>query len=228
MSYTNELANRERMIRIQWVIMGGLMFLTAAAMAGWKTTDRSQTLHIPPDISAGATLRRGEITPSAVYAFSYYVWQQVNRWPADGTKDYGEQIFKWAPYLTDACREQLTDDMNRKNNIGELTQRTRMLFEVPGSAYDDSRVEVVARNRVWHVKLDSEITEQQRGIAIKSVPIRYTLRTVAFRGDLDKNPFGLALDCFDPNRPPARIDTRPKATPSAQTAVADGLPRLTQ
>jgi integrating conjugative element protein (TIGR03746 family) len=226
MSYINELANKERTIRVQWIMLAVMAALMAGAMLGWKFTEKNQTLHIPPDISAGASLKRNEISPAAIYAFTHYIWQQVNRWPTDGSKDYGQQIFKLAPYLTDSCKEQLTDDMNRKQNIGELDQRTRSLFEVAGSAYEDGRVEVVQRNRAWTVQMDSEITEQQRGTLIKSVPIRYTLRTVAFRGDLEKNPFGLALDCFDPNRPPVRIEAKPKVVAPVQADANGGLPKL--
>ena len=179
------------------------------AMWGWKTAPRDLTVHIPPDLRNGATLRTGtspEVPDTTVYTFAFYMWQQINHWQTDGGKDYGEQIYSLQNFLTPMCREQLVADMNQRSNAGELARRTRAVMEIPGMGYLPERVVVLGSN-TWKVLLDTQVQETQGNVSVKDAFIRYPLRVVRFDVDREKNPWGLAIDCFGAERP-ARLDAK--------------------
>jgi len=67
-------------IAIQFVIILGLWF-------GWSQAPKHLTVHVPPDLRSGATLSVGEVPEANVYAFAFYIFQQLNRWSEDGAKD---------------------------------------------------------------------------------------------------------------------------------------------
>jgi len=194
--------------RLYWLCLL-LLLATFSAMWGWKTAPRHLTAHIPPDLRNGATLNVGttpEVPDPTVYTFAFYIWQQINRWKTDGTKDYGEQIYALQNYITPTCREQLVADMNSRNSSGELMRRTRAVMEIPGLGYQQERVLVVGGNS-WKVLLDTQVQETQNGVPVKDTYIRYPIRVVRFDVDREKNPWQLAIDCFGRERP-ARLDAK--------------------
>lgn len=199
-----------------------LALLCGIAMWGWNHAPRDLTMHVPPDLRNGAHVKLGEVPPPNVYAFAFYIWQQVNRWAQDGDKDYGLAIFKMAPYLTPRCRETLEQDMRSKASAGELSLRVRALLEIPGHGYEESRV-IAQGNGTWRVLLDTEVVETVRGVPVKSAYVRYPLRIVQFDGDRGANPFGLAVDCFADRETPSRIELK-TAQPVGPTAPADAGP----
>jgi integrating conjugative element protein (TIGR03746 family) len=207
--FMNALDGVNFTIRVQWVFIAILCFFLLFAMMGWKNAPKHLTAHIPPDLRSGATLNIGttpDVPPPNVYAFAHYVWQQVNRWKEDGTKNYGEQIFAMQNYITPACREQLVADMNIKAARGELALRTRSIMEIPGQSYVEKRV-VPLGSQAWTVLLDMQVQENSRGMEVKDAFIRYPMQVVRFDVDREKNPFGLAIDCFGNNRP-ERLDPK--------------------
>ena len=64
-------------------------------------------LHVAPDIKAGDSVRfadgQAPVPEVNVYGFAYYIWQQINRWQTDGSKDYGQQIFQFQSYINRAA-----------------------------------------------------------------------------------------------------------------------------
>ncbi|MCG8033805.1 MAG: TIGR03746 family integrating conjugative element protein, partial [Candidatus Thiodiazotropha taylori] len=54
-----------------------------------------------------------------VYAFAFYIFQQLNRWPDDGAKDYGKAIFRISPYVTPRYRTDLMTDLEQRGRKGE-------------------------------------------------------------------------------------------------------------
>ena len=207
--FINAIDSKSFTIRVQWVFIAILTFLCAFAMLGWKNTPTHFTAHIPPDLRAGASIHIGstpEVPAPNVYVFALYVWQQVNRWQTDGAKNYGEQIFAMQSYITPACREQLVADMNIKSGRGELTLRTRSVMEIPGQSFQDKRV-IPLGSQAWTVLLDMQLQEHSRGMEVKDTFIRYPMQIVRFDVDREKNPFGLAIDCFGKNRP-ERLDPK--------------------
>lgn len=198
------------------VVILALLGLLGALGWAFKSTVSEFTIHIPPDLRNGATIvasKAPDVPTTTAYTFAYYVWQQVNRWPVDGSKNYGEQIFNMQYYLTPACREQLQADMNVRFTNGELARRTRSVMEIQGLGFADERV-LVTDGSSWKVLLDLQLQETQNGTPIKDAFIRYPMRVVRFDIDRSKNQWGLAVDCFGGERP-ARLE--PKAVELAQS-----------
>ena len=192
-----------------------LMIIVVAAMgvAGMyfaHSMPKSIDLHLAPDMKAGDTVQviNGEtaVPDVNVYGFAYYIWQQLNRWQADGIKDYGEQIFRFQAYLTPSCRAQLQADMQQRSDAGELRFRTRQMSEIPGFGYASNRVITDGRS-AWTVLLDMQLMEAFRGQAIKDAFIRYPIRVVKYDVDRERNPWRLAIDCYGSHRP-QRLDMR--------------------
>jgi integrating conjugative element protein (TIGR03746 family) len=203
--FTNALDNKEAIIKLQWVFIAILGAALLLAIRGLQHAPSDLTLHIPPDLRSGATLRPGEVPPANVYAFAHYIWQQVNHWSRDGDKDYGAAIYRMQAYITPSCREWLERDLATKAGQGELSLRTRALQEIPGREYAESRVRPLS-DGAWRVEVDYEIKETVRGMPVKEAGVRYPLRVVRFDADREKNQFGLAVDCFNEGEQPSRLD----------------------
>jgi len=80
---------------------------------------------------------------------------------------------------------------------------------------------------IWHVTLDTEITETMLGQPVKHSYVRYPLRVVRYRFDPEKNPYGLALDCVPRGEEPIRIDPKevgPQVKAPAPAAPAPDSP----
>ena len=178
------------------------------------TVPKRIDLHVSPSLQAGeaVTVTHGVAPVAApnLYSFAYYVWQQINRWQVDGTKDYGKQIYDFQAYLTPACLAQLQGDLQARSGASELHHRTRFITEVPGYGFQESRV-VPDGTSAWTVLLDMQVAETFRGQPVKDTFIRYPIRVVRFAVDRQRNPFQLAVDCFGKNKP-ARLNI---ATPGA-------------
>lgn len=206
MSYHREIHNVRAHIATLRIALVVITLLALFMGWGWHTAPRALTVHIPPDLRAGSTQPVHEVPQPNVYAFAYYIWQQLNRWPEEGSEDYGRNIFRLAAYVTPAFRAQLTRDMEQRGRRGELTRRVRMVREAPGAGFETRRVEVIEDGQSWVVWLDLDIVESVRGMDVKQTQVRYPLRVVRYDVDREKNPWGLALAGFA--SAPERIEPR--------------------
>lgn len=228
MSTTRQLdalaAERAHSRTLRWIIVL-VAAIGAIGMYFAHAMPRTLDLHIAPDIKAGDSVRfadgQAAVPEVNVYGFAYYIWQQLNRWQLDGSKDYGQQIFRFQSYVTPNCRAQLQADMQNRHRIGELRQRTRFMSEIPGLGYAANRV-LADGPAAWTVLLDMQLIETFRGQGVKDAFIRYPIRVVRYDVDRERNPWRLAIDCFGANRP-ARLDMRDVQAASAGKADA-GLP----
>ncbi len=167
---------------------------------------RNLTIHQPPDLRSGSTRPRWEVPPSTVYAFGFYVFQQLNSWPKDGEQDYPARIKSLSPYLTPECQTLLEDDARKRNFSGELRERVRGIYEIPGRGYRGDRVEIVDRDH-WVIRLDLTADEYYHNEPVKRALVRYPLKVVRWDVNPELNPFGPALDCFAAM--PQRLGSRP-------------------
>lgn len=78
----------------------------------------------------------------------------------------------------------------------ELTDRVRVVYEIPGRGYSGDSVKVIDRDN-WTVKLDLVADEYYLTEPVKRAMVRYPLKVVRWDGDSETNPFGMALDCYD-------------------------------
>lgn len=202
--YRYEIDNVRNHLRSLWLVISLLLLVIVGFWVAYMRLPTTLTIHIPPDLRAGAVLRLDEIPPANVYTFAAYVFQQLNRWPDDGARDYGEAIYRIAAYLTPAFREQLIEDLQGKARQGELANRVRSLQPMPGRGFESRRVESLGEG-AWLVWLDLELNETVKGMPVKQTAIRYPLRVVRYPVDAEANPFGLALDGFA-GEGPIRLD----------------------
>jgi integrating conjugative element protein (TIGR03746 family) len=193
--YRYEIDNVRAHLRSLWAVIGLQAMVIFALWFGWSQAPKTLTVHVPPDLRSGAVLAIDQVPPANVYAFAFYIFQQLNRWPEDGARDYGRAIFSVSPYLTPRYRTDLIADMELKGRQGELAYRVRGMQEIPGHGYEERRVDVL-NGGVWVVWLDLDLYESVKGMTVKKTAIRYPLRVVRHAVDLEANPWGLALDGF--------------------------------
>lgn len=153
--------------------------------------------------------------PESVYAFTFYIFQQLNRWPTDGEQDYARNLQALSPYLTPSCRAFLQQDYDYRRSTGELREHVRGVYEIPGRGYGDdpsSRVTAISRDD-WRVTLDLSADKYYGAEQVKRALVRYSLKVVRMDVDPERNPFGLGLNCY--SQAPQRITAPAGATPAA-------------
>lgn len=187
---------------------------------GWWSAPRDLNIHIPPDLRSGSTRKWWEIEPSSVYAFGLYIFQQVNRWPTDGEVDYDRNLNQLVNYLTPSCKTYLQSDFEHRRNSGELRKRVRGVYEIPGRGYVDNPTLHVEQLSIddWTVNLDITADEYLGGERVKRALARYPLHIIRNDVDQEKNPFGMAWDCYSGT--PQRIDVAPDELPRAGKGVS--------
>ena len=193
--YQNLLAAKNQTIK---VLIMALIIPTGIALImgiGWMTAPNRITLHYPPDLSRGESLGIQEVPKPNVHAFTFYIFQQLNRWPENGEKDYLSKIHTLKSYLTPGCFQDRLDDYDHKKARNELAGRERAVWEIPGRGFSNKRV-IATSNSSWWVSLDLHVTETYRGEKVKNRLINYPLRVVRYDVDPELNPWGLAIDCF--------------------------------
>ena len=149
-----------------------------------------------------------------------YKRQQAQRWPTNGEQDYPRNLHALSAYFTPSCRAFLQQDFEFRRSNGELRQRVRGIYEIPGRGYGDdpaARVRTVSANN-WIVTLDVSADEYLGAEQVKRALVRYALKVVRMDVDPERNPFGLALDCHA--RAPERIETPPPAAPPGRATSA--------
>lgn len=212
--YRYEIDNVRAHLRSLWIIIGVQVVIILALWFVWSQSPKHLTVHVPPDLRSGATQTVDQVPPANVYAFAFYIFQQLNHWSEDGAQDYGKAIFRISPYVTPRYRADLIADMELKGKQGELAYRVRGVQEVPGHGYEERRVDVLAPG-VWVVWLDIDLFESVKGMTVKKTTIRYPIRVVRLSVDPEANPWGLALDGFGATGP-RRLSDAELADESAQ------------
>jgi integrating conjugative element protein (TIGR03746 family) len=210
--FRNEVAHLQAHVKTLRLGIGALFAVVLLLGFGWWSAPRDLTIHVPPDLRSGSTRKWWDVPPESVYAFTFYIWQQVQRWPTNGEDDYPRNLHTLSAYLTPGCRTFLQHDYEHRRASGELRQRVRGIYEIPGRGYGDSpgtRVKAVS-NRDWIVTLDVSADEYHGSEQVKRALVRYTLKVARMDVDPERNPFGLMLDCHA--RAPQRIEATPAAS----------------
>ena len=198
--YRLEIDNVRSHLRSLWAVIALQGLIILALWVGWSQAPKQLRVYVPPDLRSGAVLAAEEVPAANVYAFAFYIFQQLNRWPENGATDYGSAIFRISPYLTPRYRNDLIEDMELKARRGELAYRVRGVHEVPGHGYEERRVDVLSSD-AWIVWLDLDLLESVKGMTVKQTTIRYPVRVVRQAIDPETNPWGLALDGYASDGP---------------------------
>jgi integrating conjugative element protein (TIGR03746 family) len=172
------------------------------AIAGWKAAPENIKIDIPPDLRSGSTRGIKERHPYNVYAFGYYIFQQMNNWPVEGMKDYKERINALSCYITPSYKGWLERDYDRRLKRHELS-RTRSIQEMPERAYTSKRVYKESPDR-WVTFFDTNIKETFHSETVKDIFVRFPVRVVRWDVNPECNMWGLALDGFYGN--PRRLE----------------------
>nr|WP_159465752.1 TIGR03746 family integrating conjugative element protein [Scandinavium goeteborgense] len=204
--YRHALQNRDQHIFTLRIVCAVLALFVLITSAGWMLAPRNLTIHNPPDLRTGSTRPWWEVPAPTVYSFAFYIFQQLNAWPKNGEVDYPAKINQLSPYLTPGCVSFLKKDAQMRTDRGELLDRVRVAYEIPGRGYSDSSVTVKGRDN-WTVRLDIVADEYFHAEPVKRALVRYPLKVVHWDGDAESNPFGLALDCYDGI--PERLEAAP-------------------
>lgn len=226
--FRNEVAHLEAHVKTLRLATSALFLLSLLLALGWWHAPRDLTIHVPPDLRSGSVRKWWDVPPESVYAFTLYIFQQLNRWPTNGEDDYARNIRALAPYFTPACKSFLESDFAARRDGGELRQRVRGIYEIPGRGFGDApafRVKSLSQ-RDWLVTLDVTADEYYGAEQVKRVFVRYPVKVVRDDVDAEKNPFGLALDCFAST--PERIersDTENKPAEHRGLLTEPGEPR---
>lgn len=91
----------------------------------------------------------------------------------------------------------------------------RGIYEIPGRGYGDdptARVRTVS-DRDWVVTLDITADEYYGAEQVKRALVRYPIKVTRVDVDPARNPFGLALDCYE--GAPQRISAPEPARPAS-------------
>lgn len=213
--FRHAVKDRDQHIQTLRIACAVLAFFLLFTCAGWMLAPSKLTVHNPPDLRTGSTRPRWEVPPPTVYSFAFYIFQQLNARPKNGEVDYSGKINALSPYLTPSCQDFLKADAKKRGDAGELTDRVRVVYEVPGRGYQSQSVTVqdrdhwIARPTWW----PTNISMPSRSNA----PVRYPLKVVRWEGDAERNPFGLALDCY------AGVPQRLEAAPPAPKPEKSGV-----
>lgn len=201
--YKHALTSERFHIQSLRVVILLLIGLCAFLTYGWHKAPDKLTIHNPPDLRSGSTRAWWEIPTSSVYAFSFYIFQQLNRWPTNGEVDYKRNIDSLKAYLTPACYEFLQRDYEQRSIFGELKDRVRGVYEIPGRGFKETRVKINGRDD-WEVILDLSTDEYYLDDPVKRVLVRYPLHVIRYDVNPEQNPWGLALNCYSST--PQRIE----------------------
>lgn len=204
--FRHALAERDNHILTLRAVIVLLCLCLAGVGYSWYSAPQKLTLWFPPDLRSGSTRPWWEVPPASVYAFTFYIFQQLNRWPDNGEEDYSRNLRSLRAYLTPACYTRLEHDFQVRRNGGELRERTRGVYELPGHGYSSlvhdgdkhpvPRVETLSQD-AWRVTLDVAVEEYYQNEPVKKALVRYPLQVVRYAIDAEKNPWGLAIDCTD-------------------------------
>ncbi|MDO5055664.1 MAG: TIGR03746 family integrating conjugative element protein, partial [Pasteurella oralis] len=206
--YNNALRSDRFHIQSLRIIIFLLIGLCCFLGYGWHSAPKHLTIHNPPDLRSGSTRAWWEVPPSSVYGFAFYIFQQLNRWPQDGEKDYKRNIEALSAYLTPECQQFLLRDYEQRDLLGELRSRVRGVYEIPGRGFSQSRVKINSQDD-WDVTLDLSTDEYYLDNPVKRVTVRYPLHIVRYDVNPEANPWGLALNCYRDT--PKRLELQSKA-----------------
>ena len=135
------LDGRDSHILTLRILLGLLSVALILTIMGWRDAPEHIKVDIPPDLRSGSTRGIDERHPFNIYAFGYYIWQQMNNWPVEGTDNYKQQIERLSCYITPRFKGELERDYQQRLLNHELT-RSRALQEMPDRPYTAKRVYV--------------------------------------------------------------------------------------
>jgi len=204
--YLHALTGRDKHISSLRFVIVVLLIIILAMAWGWKSAPKDLTIHIPPDIRTGSTRLWSDIDPSNIYAFAFYIFQQLNTWPNNGEVDYKRNINRLTTYLTPQCKVLLLHEYEERRSGGEIRDRVRAIAEINGRGINsdvknyqtgelEPRVKILS-DKAWITTFDFYVDEYYKGESVKRTMARFPLSVVKSDTDPETNPWGLKLNCY--------------------------------
>lgn len=82
------LSARDAHIRTLHIVLIALFLLASGMGFGWYSTPCQLMVYLPPDLRTASQHPWRKVPPATVYAFSFSVFEQINRWLTNGEADY--------------------------------------------------------------------------------------------------------------------------------------------
>lgn len=161
------------------------------------------TVHVPPDLSAGASLSPDQLQPANAYAFASYVWSGINDWAENGKTDYSSAIDEHSCLVSDDFLKYLKRNLAQKKGDGEL-DRTRTLS--PLLQYRQNFVAPIGNNS-FSVALVMRLVERVGSMPVKDTGMQYQFRITPDARPC--NPYRMQIDGFVVD--PARYESEEKS-----------------
>lgn len=201
MRFKGENANFHSTIRYH-IILNVVLCIALIGSVGLNfSLFKGLSISIPPDLRAGALVKPGVKQPENIFAFTTSVFMSLNSWGENGQNDYPDNIKELLAFITPNFRNELVDDMNKKNKAGELDGITRHLSLPAEYVFDQDTVTVINNNQ-WIVKLPLEVKEYVDGQLIKDIEVLYSFSVKRMRTSVAKNAEQIGIDSF--YQPPIR------------------------
>jgi integrating conjugative element protein (TIGR03746 family) len=203
--FKNEVAHLQAHVKTLR-LAGAALFVVALLLGfGWWSAPKSLTIHVPPDLRSGSTRKWWDVPPESVYAFTFYIWQQAQRWPTMAAKTTRATCMR--------CRLPHAELPGLPAAGLRIPAQQRRAAPARARHLRDSRPRLRRRSgharrtvsdRDWIVTLDVSADEYYGAEQVKRALVRYPIKVVRMDIDPERNPFGLALDCYA--RAPQRIE----------------------
>lgn len=195
-------AENEKQIRYRDQLIAGLFIVIALLIMGWMKVQSDISLHYPPDLRSGATMKVGEIPDYEVFAFVGNVFTYLNTWNEDGQYDYLANRKRLRAFFTLRYRKQIKEDISKLMDLGELQGRTRTIQPLSNDFYKQENVEI-KNGSTWVVRREYRIKEHLNGTLMKDVAMKFAIRVVVHPVPHEANPWQIAIDGFEEE--PTRI-----------------------
>lgn len=181
------------------LVVLGLVIALIVAIYSLSNVTNDITVHIPPNLSEGVTMKAGDYPRANVLTNTSYLWISINTWLENGQVDAKKNLIEYQNYMS----AQFIEDLQRALDARQL-DRTRRLTLVPGVLSDFSKRVRPLTNNSWVVYIDVIEEEWFLGERVRHSKVRYPIKVEQVTSTADINPIELKLVGFQ--SPPTVIE----------------------
>ncbi len=198
----NALDRSDARVKDWQLISGVLLFILIAQMVISAVRQNDITVHIPPDLSAGAQFDSNTIPKPNVYLFASEVVRSINYWKTNGDKEMPDNLNRYACYISENVKSEQIALHALRVSDGQSANRTRRLSEITDLKDVEGSVSSVGAG-IWDVDLDLRLIESLEGTQVKDHALRYRVRVAADNSGSVCNPFNMRITAINQ---PLRIE----------------------
>lgn len=166
--------------------------VSIALVIGFVALKNDITIHVPPSIGDGATLKEHMVPEETIFLFAGEIWKAMNYWEKDGVSDMKDNLEMYQCYMTPTFRRYL-ESQHEKRIRGDLAKNVaRTASSIKESPYGPDKV-IPENKGQWEAVLDLRIQDSIGTTIIRNVPLRYRLVVVSDDSSSSCNPWNLKL-----------------------------------